>query len=95
MTRNLRGLFDISRRPSMDALLEKVIEAHGGLPTWNRFDKVEATIISGGGFFPLKGFPTDTIPRRLSAWLHEERNSLQPFGAPDMRMSLISEVNFS
>jgi hypothetical protein len=23
----------------MDALLEKVIEAHGGLPTWNRFDK--------------------------------------------------------
>jgi hypothetical protein len=52
----------------MDALLEKVIEAHGGLPTWNRFDKVEATIISGGRFFPLKGFPTDTIPRRLSAW---------------------------
>jgi hypothetical protein len=75
----------------MGALLER----HGGLPTWNRFDKVEATIISGGGFFPLKGFPTDTIPRRLSAWLHEERNSLQPFGAPDMRMSLISEVNFS
>src|SRR3984893_11798354 len=87
MTRNLRGLFDISRRPSMDALLEKVIEARGGLPTWNCFDKVEVTIISGGGFFPLKGFPTDTIPRRLSAWLHEERNSPQPFGAPDMRMS--------
>ena len=71
----------------MDALLEKVIEAHGGLPTWNRFDKVEATIISGGGFFPLKGFVADPDPRRVSVWLHEERTSLHPFGAPDQRMS--------
>jgi hypothetical protein len=50
----------------MDALLEKVIEAHGGLPTWNRFDKVEATIISGGGFFSLKGFVADPDLRRVS-----------------------------
>jgi hypothetical protein len=33
-----------------------IIEAHGGLPTWDRFDTDEASIVSGG-FFPLKGFP--------------------------------------
>jgi hypothetical protein len=71
----------------MNELLEKVVEAHGGLSAWNRFHKVEATIVSGGGFFPLKGFLGDSNPRRVSVWLHEERTSLHPFGAPDMRMS--------
>lgn len=75
----------------MNELLEKVVEAHGGLSVWNGFDKLEATIVSGGGFFPLKGFLGDPDPRRVSVWLHEERTSLQPFGAPDMRMSFTPE----
>jgi len=67
----------------MMTLLENVIEAHGGLAWRERFETVEATIITTGGLFPLKGLQTDTTPRRMTAWLHEQRASVSPFGAPD------------
>jgi hypothetical protein len=43
---------------------ELLVEAHGGLPTWNRLDKVEATIVSGGGFFRI-----DTAAISAVGWL--------------------------
>jgi hypothetical protein len=52
---------------------------------WKGYEKVEATIVSGGGFFSLKGTPQDPAPRRMTAWLHEERTSTSPYGAPDQR----------
>jgi len=67
----------------MNTLLEQVLEAHGGLDRWNSLECVEATIVSGGGFFALKGILQDADPRRMTAWLHEERASLLPYGAPD------------
>lgn len=39
----------------MNELLNKILEAHGGLDRWNKLEKVSATIVTGGGFFPLKG----------------------------------------
>jgi hypothetical protein len=68
-----------------NSLLTDVIDAHGGLERWMRYTKVEATIVSGGGFFPLKGLIQDPNPRRMTAWLHEERSSVMPYGAPDQR----------
>ena len=41
--------------------------------------------MSGGGFFPLKGIAPDLSPRRTSVWLHEQRSSILPYGAPDQR----------
>jgi hypothetical protein len=69
----------------VNQLLAKIIDAHGGLDRWNSHEKVEATIVSGGGFFSLKGTPQDQIPRRMSVWLHEQRSSVSPYGAPDQR----------
>src|SRR6202035_5977686 len=69
----------------MNELLSRVIDAHGGMGRWNGYHKVEATIVSGGGFFPLKALLQDSDPRRMTAWLHEERSSVLPFGAPDQR----------
>jgi hypothetical protein len=69
----------------VNSLLEKVLEAHGGLERWQRFERVDATIVSGGGFFALKGIVQDADPRATTAWLHQERLSLQPYGAPDQR----------
>ncbi|MEI9851110.1 MAG: hypothetical protein WDN24_10035 [Sphingomonas sp.] len=48
-------------------------------------ERVDATIVSGGGFFALKGLARDAAPRRMTAWLHEQRSSVQPYGAPDQR----------
>ena len=47
----------------MNELLTKVLEAHGGLERWRTYNKVEATIVSGGGFFALKGVLQDANPR--------------------------------
>jgi hypothetical protein len=69
----------------MDTLLGQVLEAHGGLERWRRYSMVEATIVTGGGLFPLKGLMQDRNPRRMTVWLHEERSSITPFGAPDQR----------
>ena len=69
----------------MNELLARVLEAHGGLDRWMDCEKVEATFVSGGGFFSLKGSPSDTSPRRATAWLHEERLTIHPYGAADQR----------
>ena len=75
----------------MNNLLARIIDAHGGLASWNRYERVEATIVSGGGFFRLKGVPQDPTPRRMTVWLHEERSSVYPFGAPDQRTMFTPE----
>jgi len=69
----------------MNELLAKVLDAHGGLERWDSYKKVEATIVSGGGLFALKGVLQDANPRRMTVWLHEERSSVTPYGAPDQR----------
>jgi hypothetical protein len=69
----------------MNELLARVIAAHGGMARWNDYRRVDATIVSGGGFFALKGMPQDASPRRMAVWLHEERSSVTPYGAPDQR----------
>ena len=66
----------------MNEMLVKIIDAHGGMDRWNGYEKVEATIVSGGGFFALKGVPQDANPRRMTVWLHEERSSVSPLGLP-------------
>lgn len=69
----------------MSQFLDRVIDAHGGMDRWKSHGKVEATIVTGGGFFALKGLMQDSSPRRMTVWLHEERSSVLPYGAPDQR----------
>src|ERR1700736_5380227 len=69
----------------MNELLAKIIDAHGDMERWHGYEKVEATIVSGGGFFALKGVLQNSKPRRMTAWLHEERSSVFPYGASDQR----------
>ena len=65
----------------MNELLAKIIDAH----------QVNSTIVSGGGLFPLKGVPQDSNPRRMTVWLHEERSSVLPYGAPYQRTMFTSD----
>ena len=44
----------------MNGLLARILDAHGGMDRWNGYNKVEATIVSGGGLFALKGEPQDS-----------------------------------
>ena len=72
-------------------LLARIMDAHGGIDRWNQYEKVDAKIVSGGGFFRLKGVPQDSTPRRMTVWLHEERSSVFPFGASDQRTMFTPE----
>lgn len=73
------------------ALLDEVIEAHGGLARRETFTRIEATAVTTGGLFPLKGLPTDKTRRRMTVWLHEQRASVAPFGAPDQRTAFSAD----
>src|SRR4028119_481497 len=75
----------------MSDLLGKILEAHGGLERWGKFERVEATIVTGGGFFPFKGIPADPSPRRFTVELHEERATFFPFGALNQRAMFTTE----
>jgi hypothetical protein len=75
----------------MNELLAKILDAHGAIKRWDRYEKVEATIVSGGGLFQLKGVPQDSNPRRMTVWLHEKRSSVSPYGAPDQRTMFTPE----
>jgi hypothetical protein len=39
--------------------LDAVLDAHGGLDRWQRFSTIEATIVSGGKLWEIKGQPQD------------------------------------
>jgi hypothetical protein len=76
---------------TMDDLLSDVIEAHGGLDRWRSVTLGEATIVTGGGLWGLKGLIQDPNPRRMTVSLHEERASLKPFGDPDWHTEFTPE----
>src|SRR5215472_6638951 len=48
-------------------------------------------MVAGGGLFRLKGMIQGATPRRLTAWLDQQRSSVLPFGAPDQRTMFTSE----
>jgi hypothetical protein len=65
--------------------LTAVLDAHGGVERWRQFSRVEATIVSGGLIFEMKGMPQDPTPRRMTVALQHEWSSVRPFGADDQR----------
>ena len=46
------ALEDWKGKKTMNELLTKVLDAHGGLERWRSYNKVQATVVAGGGFFP-------------------------------------------
>ncbi len=69
----------------MTDLLDAVLAAHGGLDRWRQFSTIEATIVSGGKLWQIKGQPQDPTPRRMTVALQREWASVQPFGAADQK----------
>ena len=67
----------------MSDLLDLILQAHGGLECWKKFNRVTATAVTGGGLWPMKGAGLDPSPRVMTVRLHEEWASVSPFGQPD------------
>jgi hypothetical protein len=75
----------------MTGLLDAVLAAHGGLERWHLYSFLEATIVSGGELWQIKGQPQGPAPRRMTIALHREWASVQPFGAPDQKTDFTPE----
>src|SRR5262249_60467503 len=75
----------------MTGLLNAVLDAHGGLERWREFTLAEATIVSAGKLWAIKGQPQDPEPRRITVALQREWASVQPFGAADQRTDFTPE----
>jgi len=45
----------------MNALLAIALESHGGLDRWQRHRTLTATLVTGGGFWGLKGLVQDHV----------------------------------
>jgi hypothetical protein len=72
-------------------LLNAVLDAYGGLDNWRQFDRVQATIVTGGGLWTINGQPQVSLQRRMTA-LHHEWASLQPFGADDQKTAFTPDA---
>src|SRR6516165_2848948 len=79
------------RQTQMNGFLLEVLEAHGGMDRWNGYEKVEASIVTGGGFYALKGLMGDSLSRRVTVWLHEQKAWVLPVGDPDMGAAFTPE----
>jgi hypothetical protein len=54
----------------MNALLGKILDAHGGVERWERYTEVKASIVSGGGLFAFPGgycLAAAGVARKLTA----------------------------
>jgi hypothetical protein len=69
----------------MANLLSAVLDAHGGLEHWHEFSRVEATIVTGGELWQIKGVVQDDTPRQMTVSLHQQRAGVRPFGADDQQ----------
>jgi hypothetical protein len=68
----------------LNELLWGVLDVHGGLDRWNSFERVDATVITDGALWGMKGFTRDQRPCRATVWLHQERCTMGPSGNSDL-----------
>ncbi len=64
----------------MSSLKDFVIEAHGGLSRWQRFEQVSADLVQGGVLWGLKGQPHTLERTTVTAGLKSQWASHSPFG---------------
>jgi hypothetical protein len=69
------------------SLLTTVLDAHGGVAQWRSFDRVTATVVSGGFLWAMKGVELDGAPRRMTSDFRRQWTRSEPFGNPDWHMT--------
>lgn len=65
----------------MNALAQKIIDAHGGLNTWNAFTSLTAHLRQDGALWHLKGHGGKLDETNVTVGLRDEWASHHPFGA--------------
>jgi hypothetical protein len=77
----------------MSEILQRVLDAHGGLEPWSRFNFVQATIVTGAELLAMKNEPQDPVPRRMTVATKKEWASVTPFAGPQNRLRCPEDRN--
>src|SRR3984893_1802587 len=64
---------------TMDELLARVLDAHGGLERWSGLEALTAPLSVGGPFWGLRGFRDAFLEERLELYLHREHARFIPW----------------
>jgi hypothetical protein len=75
----------------MNELLQKALDAHGGLDRWRTYQMVNATIVSGGQLWDLKKVAQDPSPREMRVATQREWASVSPYGSADQETDFTPE----
>ncbi|ARO34352.1 hypothetical protein NXC14_PC00820 (plasmid) [Rhizobium sp. NXC14] len=70
----------------MNSLAQKIVDAHGGLDTWNRYSSLTAHLKQGGALWALKGQSGKLDETNVTVGLREEWASHSPLG-PDKKVT--------
>jgi hypothetical protein len=73
---------------NMNDLLALAIKAHGGLKRWHELQSVSAHLDNGGVIWLMKGQSEFIHPSRVTASLHVQKASHEPFLASNQRTSV-------
>ena len=68
--------------PEMDMLLTDVLDAHGGLDSWDRVTELTAQLSLGGPFWAARGWPDIYAGQTVTLAAHHEHITFTPFTAP-------------
>jgi len=74
---NLKG-----NNMSLSPLVQKIIDAHGGLARWQTFDRLTARLRQGGALWAIKGHDGKLADTTVTVGLKSEWASHAPFGVP-------------
>lgn len=72
----------------MNALVQLLLDAHGGLERWSQFSTLSAHLSQGGVLWPLKGKGGMLDEVDVTVALRRQWTSHSPFGAPDRRTAV-------
>jgi hypothetical protein len=75
----------------MNSLLERAVDAHGGLDRWNQFTALEAKLSIGGTIWSSKQQPGLLINVTYEIQTHEERLTIDGFSGRDRRLAFVPD----
>jgi hypothetical protein len=75
------------RRPTMNDLAKRIVDAHGGRERWKRFETLSAHLTQKGALWGLKGKAGVLDDTNVTVSLRREYASHAPFGDDDRRSS--------
>lgn len=69
----------------MSNLVDEVLDVYGGAARWKQIQTITAHKKFGGAIWDIKGVPGIVDDGEITVWVQQQRTSLRPFTAPNLK----------